>query len=238
MAARRIARCHRRMATPSRQLNPNANACQQQYGNGITGTSRPPSAAGTQQTDRVTGDIPGQRASSTDQLRPVGVRRSQQRGLAFLVLHRRGRRPTRLVRRRSERAAGAQTIYSTDFEDSERAPHLQRRLPRRHPDRSVVHQRHGHYVDASSGNPADHAYYIELRDRSGFDFDGRGQNDRAAIGFEPGLLVVYTDESHGIGNYSARRTRRPRAARLDAAPAAAPGRAGSGTGQLRGEPAR
>jgi immune inhibitor A len=112
-------------------------------------------------------------------------------------------------------ASGAQTIYSTDFETAN--------------DLRIYNGgcRDGiqtgpsctsgwTYVDASSGNPADHAYYIELRDRSGFDFDGRGQNDRAAIGFEPGLLVVYTDESHGMGNYST--TNPPAQSPLDSTP--------------------
>jgi immune inhibitor A len=55
-------------------------------------------------------------------------------------------------------------------------------------------------VSASQGNPADHGFYVEMRDRSGFDFDGKGQNDRAPIAFEPGMLLVYTDENHGYGN--------------------------------------
>ena len=41
---------------------------------------------------------------------------------------------------------------------------------------------------------------MELRDRSGFDFDGNGENDRGAIAFQPGLLMVYTDETSGYGN--------------------------------------
>ncbi|MGN6576910.1 MAG: PKD domain-containing protein, partial [Nocardioides sp.] len=56
------------------------------------------------------------------------------------------------------------------------------------------------YVDASSEAPQDHAYYLEMRDRSGFDKDGMGQNDRDPIGFAPGLSLVYTDEAHGYGN--------------------------------------
>jgi hypothetical protein len=39
-----------------------------------------------------------------------------------------------------------------------------------------------------------------MRDRSGFDFDGRGANDRDPITFEPGVLLTYTDEAHGYGN--------------------------------------
>ena len=39
-----------------------------------------------------------------------------------------------------------------------------------------------------------------MRDRSGFDLDGKGQIDRDPIGFEPGLSLAYTDEAHGYGN--------------------------------------
>ena len=40
-----------------------------------------------------------------------------------------------------------------------------------------------------------------LRDRSSFDLEGRGQNDRDPIAFLPGLLLVYNDEAHGYGNF-------------------------------------
>ncbi|HEU5454208.1 MAG TPA: PKD domain-containing protein, partial [Nocardioides sp.] len=56
------------------------------------------------------------------------------------------------------------------------------------------------YVAAGSEAAADHAYYLEMRDRSGFDLDGQGQIDRDPIGFAPGLSLVYTDEAHGYGN--------------------------------------
>ncbi len=56
------------------------------------------------------------------------------------------------------------------------------------------------YVAAGAEAAADHAYYMEMRDRSGFDLDGHGQVDRDPIGFEPGLSLVYTDEAHGYGN--------------------------------------
>jgi hypothetical protein len=44
---------------------------------------------------------------------------------------------------------------------------------------------------------------MEMRDRSGFDLDGRGEderNDPSGPTFEPGLSLVYTDENHGYGN--------------------------------------
>ncbi len=55
-------------------------------------------------------------------------------------------------------------------------------------------------VDASHTNPADHAYYLELRDRAGFDFDGNGQSDRGQVDWQPGIFIEYTDEAHGYGN--------------------------------------
>ncbi len=56
------------------------------------------------------------------------------------------------------------------------------------------------YVAAGAETPADHAYYLELRDRSGFDLDGQDQIDRDPIAFGAGLSLVYTDEAHGYGN--------------------------------------
>ncbi|MEC9052578.1 MAG: hypothetical protein VX747_08955, partial [Actinomycetota bacterium] len=56
------------------------------------------------------------------------------------------------------------------------------------------------YVKAGAEADFDHAYYLEMRDRSGFDLDGQGQIDRDPIGFQAGLSLMYTDEAHGYGN--------------------------------------
>jgi immune inhibitor A len=56
------------------------------------------------------------------------------------------------------------------------------------------------YLNVGKAAPFDHAYYLSMRDRSGFDTDGHGQNDREAIDFNAGLLLEYTDEAHGYGN--------------------------------------
>lgn len=55
-------------------------------------------------------------------------------------------------------------------------------------------------ISSAKGNPADHGYYVELRDRSGFDFDGHGQADRGDMNWQAGLFVEYTDESYSYGN--------------------------------------
>ena len=56
------------------------------------------------------------------------------------------------------------------------------------------------YLEAGAESTQDHAYYLEMRDRSGFDFEGHGQIDRDPIGFTPGFYLAYTDEAHGYGN--------------------------------------
>lgn len=82
--------------------------------------------------------------------------------------------------------AGDEVIYSSDFEASPEADRLT-------PDGWTR-------IDAADSNPADHAYYLELRDQSGFDFDGHGQSDRGDTTWQPGVFVEYTDEAHGYGN--------------------------------------
>jgi len=56
------------------------------------------------------------------------------------------------------------------------------------------------YVAADQNSPAEHAYLLELRDRSGFDAKGQGESDRGAFNFQPGVLLAYTEEDHGYGN--------------------------------------
>jgi M6 family metalloprotease-like protein len=56
------------------------------------------------------------------------------------------------------------------------------------------------YLTAGAASDQDHAYYMEMRDRSGFDFEGHNQIDRDPLGFQPGFYLAYTDETHGYGN--------------------------------------
>ena len=55
-------------------------------------------------------------------------------------------------------------------------------------------------MSSAINSAVDRGYYVEMRDRSGFDFDGKGQNDRGPIGFDAGALLVWTDETHAYGN--------------------------------------
>jgi M6 family metalloprotease-like protein len=81
--------------------------------------------------------------------------------------------------------AGGQVIYSSEDEDGQEG--------RLEPDGWRP-------VTSETISEADHAYYLELRDQSGFDFDGHGQSDRGDTTWDPGVLIEYTDEAHGYGN--------------------------------------
>ncbi|MBT8135622.1 MAG: tandem-95 repeat protein [Gammaproteobacteria bacterium] len=81
--------------------------------------------------------------------------------------------------------AGGDTIYASDFEGDE--------------DGRLFASGWSH-VNTSTGRDVDHAYYIEVRDRVSNDFDSKGQSDRGAPTWEPGVAILYTDENHGYGN--------------------------------------
>jgi immune inhibitor A len=184
--------------TPQAQ-NPTANACQAQYGNGITGTSGS-YEAGTQAVDRTVGEYPpgGFLDDQYDLSSAVG----SQTVLRFSYSTDPGlTRPGWFIDD-LRITAGEQVIYESDFEtsgDPEDARVFNGGC--KESTRVAAQCTKGwSYVAASAGSPADHAYYLEMRDRSGFDVDGKNQNDRDPIAFQPGLLLVYTDEAHCYGN--------------------------------------
>ena len=55
-------------------------------------------------------------------------------------------------------------------------------------------------INSTEDSTLDHAYYLELRDQSGFDFDGHNQSERGDTSWQPGVFIEYTDEAHGYGN--------------------------------------
>ncbi len=55
-------------------------------------------------------------------------------------------------------------------------------------------------IDTDAASSADHGYYLELRDRSLFDYEGRGQSSRGTPDWQPGIFIEYTNEVHGYGN--------------------------------------
>lgn len=189
--------------------NPNQNACQATFGNGITGSSGSHDA-GTATTDRLLGSYPDSVfvADAYDVSDLVGKDHPVLRftyatdpGLA---------RPGWFI---DDLAVVATTpdgtkveLLKTDLEssgDPEDPAFFSggcKGLPGQALSTAKQCTEGWDYIDSSSEAPSDHAYYLELRDRSGFDYDGKGQNDRDPIGFAPGLSLVYTDEAHGYGN--------------------------------------
>lgn len=184
--------------TPA-QLNPNNSSCLQKYGNGLTGTSGS-AAAGTQTADRVAGNY----ADSTfiadsydisDLAGTDGVLRfsyATDPGLA---------RPGWFIDDVVVKA-GTKVVYSSTFEKDKgpASPYVYNGGCKEGSSVAAKCTRGWQYVNSAVGSAADRGYYLEMRDRSGFDFNGKGQNDRDAIGFQPGLLLTYTDETHGYGN--------------------------------------
>ncbi len=185
--------------------NPNQNACQGTFGNGLTGTSGS-FDAGTDVTDRLLGEYPdgGFIPDRYDISSMVG----KQTVLRFAYATDPGlARPGWFIDDLEVVVLDGngdvtRTIYSSDFEESDEERIVNGGCAA-HARTADVCTTGWVYVSADAGSPADHAYYLEMRDRSSFDIDGKGENDRDAINFSPGLLLVYTDESHGYGNTGA-----------------------------------
>jgi len=179
--------------------NPNANGCQAQYGNGLTGSSGS-FAAGTQAVDRVLGNYPdgGFLSDSYDLTAFAG----QSTVLRFSYSTDPGVAKQGWFIDDLTVTAGGNVIYSSDFESGANESRIYNGGCQ---DATAVAAQCTHgwqYVDSSTGSPADHAYYLEMRDRSSFDFDGKGEDDRAnGPSWAAGLLLVYTDEAHGYGNF-------------------------------------
>ncbi len=187
--------------TPVAQ-NPNANSCQSRYGNGITGTPESYDA-GTAAVDRIAGNYPDGPfvEDSYDVSELAGVKGGVLRfsyatdpGLARL-----GWVIDDLVVK-----AGDTVLFETDFEDGDGGsddPRVYNGGCKEDLSTSGGLCTEGwSYLAAGTPSELEHGYLMEMRDRSGFDIDGRGESDRGPTEFEPGLLLTYTDEAHGYGN--------------------------------------
>jgi immune inhibitor A len=185
--------------TTSQAQNPNGNSCQLAFGNGLTGTSGS-YEAGTQELDRLIGVYPDP-GFVTDEY-DLSQFAGESTVLRFSYATDPGlTRPGWFIDD-LKITAGDTVIFETDFESSgdPADPRVFNGGCKDQTRTATTCTAGWQYVDAAAGSVADHAYYLELRDRSGFDFNGRGENDRAAIEFLPGLLLVYTDEAHCYGN--------------------------------------
>ena len=184
--------------------NPNQNGCQAAYDNGITGTSGSYDA-GTQATDRKLGETPDMVfvADSYDISDLVGTDAPVLR-FSYATdpgLARPGWFIDDVVVTATLPDGSTREIYATDFETSgsPEDPRVFNGGCRADGPGGACGQG-WQYVAAGAEGPSDHAYYMEMRDRSGFDLDGRGQIDRDPIAFASGFYTAYTDEAHGYGN--------------------------------------
>ncbi len=184
--------------TTSSSFNPNSNQCHAETDNALTGQSGSWDA-GTQELDR---SALGGYDNATPFLKDsydlsdyagetTTVRFSYSTDPAF-------ERPAWFIDD-VELIVDGEVIWSDDIESD---PDEFRWYPGGcgKPGTAAICTRGWKRVAAGLPNEADHGYYVELRDRAGFDLDGYGQSDRGTITWEPGLLIEYTDEAHGYGN--------------------------------------
>jgi immune inhibitor A len=198
-------------------FNPNDNACQARYGNGLTGTTqsyldltfasdRNPLEGGYPQGGFTTDEYDlSSLAGSAAVLR---FSYATDPGLA---------RPGWFIDDVVV-TAGDRVLYSSDFESGASDPRIFNGGCSESLQVALKCTAGWQYVDADDEAEQDHAYYLELRDRSGFDASGKDQNDRAPIGFFPGLLLTYTNESAGYGNTGETATDTPNQSPLDSQP--------------------
>uniref|UniRef100_UPI002B26D519 PKD domain-containing protein n=1 Tax=Nocardioides sp. TaxID=35761 RepID=UPI002B26D519 len=184
--------------------NPNQVGCLSTYDNGLTGSSGS-YEAGTQDVDRLAGETP-EPVFLTDSYDLTSLAGSDQGALRFSYATDPGLAlpgwfiddvvVTATVDGKDK------VLFSTDFETSGQPGDDQIFNGGCKEDLTTASRctLGWKYLQAGADSPQDHAYYLEMRDRSGFDFDGKGEIDRDAIGFEAGLSLVYTDEAHGYGN--------------------------------------
>ena len=184
--------------------NPNAAGCQTTYDNGLTGSSGS-YQANSQAVDRKAGNYP-EPVFLSDSYdisdlagKPNGALRfsySTDPGLA---------RPGWFVddvKVTATTPQGDQVLLDTDFESSG-GPDDPRVFNGGCQGTLTTAQactQGWKYVQGGALSALDHAYYLEMRDRSGFDFDAHGEADRGAATFLSGLYLAYTDEAHGYGN--------------------------------------
>ena len=165
------------------EYNPNAVGCFIEHDNGITGVSGLPNEVTT--TERALDEYPDA-VWITDRFDLT-----QFAGNNGGILLRFSYFTDPAVAKRGwfiddiEIVADGNTVYASDFESLEHT--------RIFPD-------NWSRVSSADGVDADHAYYIEVRDRIQWDLDGKDQSERGAPTWEPGLAILYTDESHGYGN--------------------------------------
>lgn len=163
--------------------NPNTNACYSTHDNGITGVSG--TGPNTQSNTARTNDEYPAAVFIADQF-DLSAYKGKAIILRFAYSTDSGLAKRGWFIDDIKISADDRVIYSSDFETDAEANRL---FPR-------------NWSRVSTTDPvdADHAYYLELRDRISNDFDGKNQSERGTPAWQPGISVIYTDEQHGYGN--------------------------------------
>ena len=182
----------------SSTTNPNGSACQTKYNNGLTGSSAS-YAAGTQTVDRLAGNY-GTPTFVDDEYDLSDLIGKPGATVRFTYATDPGlARPGWFIDDLQIKADD-KVIYSSDFEQAN-DPALFNGGCNGSGLQTASKCTHGwQYVAADQNSPAEHAYLLEMRDRSGFDAHSQGESDRGDLTFAPGVLLAYTDEDHGYGN--------------------------------------
>ncbi|WP_435747315.1 immune inhibitor A domain-containing protein [Nocardioides sp. SYSU DS0663] len=185
--------------------NPNQNGCQATYSHGITGSSASYTDPLTVQADRTLGNAPAS-VFLTDTFDVSELAGADVPVLRFSYATDPGlARPGWFIDdvkiTATTPGGGTKVLYRSDFESSgdPHDPHVFNGGCKADGPGGAC-TKGWQYVEAGAEADFDHAYYLEMRDRSGFDLAGRGQIDRDPIQFQPGLFMAYTDEAHGYGN--------------------------------------
>ena len=164
-------------------VNPNANQCQATYGNGFTGPSDGDPLNDAEK--RANADYSG--AVFVEDTFDLSAYAGENIILRFSYSTDPGLAKRGWFVDDIEIKAGDTVVYASDFEASD--------------ERTRIFPTGWVRVSSAEGSPADHAFYLELRDRISNDFDGKGQSDRGTPTWEGGVSMIYTDEAHGYGNF-------------------------------------
>jgi immune inhibitor A len=195
--------------TTPKGMNPNQSQCQSKYGNGLTGSSTS-WKRGTANVDRRgVGDATGlsqfnsypdfQFVKDSYDISDLAGKNGVVR---FSYATDPGLAKAGWFIDDVKVKAGNKTIWSSNFEKSgsPNDSHIFNGGCRETLKVANTCTHGWQYLNVAKAAPFDHGYYLSMRDRSGFDANGHGQNDRDPIGFRSGLLLETTDESHGYGN--------------------------------------
>jgi M6 family metalloprotease-like protein len=196
--------------------NPNGAGCQQKFGNGLTGTNASYDA-GTAPLDRIQGNYAD--PSFSDDSYDLSDYAGKATTIRFSyttdgALTRPGWFIDDLVVK-----AGDQVIYQSDMEDENDPALVNGGCGDNGLRTGLLCTAGWAHVTADEASTAEHGYLLEMRDRSGFDADGHGEDDRGTgPTFDPGLLLTYTDEAHGYGNNGQQPEESPSQSPLDSQP--------------------